>query len=156
MKRFSSILVTTDFSEASKTALAVARELGERLGSKVTLLTVVADTLPPLVPGLSAQGRAETLEEMRREAAAHLEQLAATELPDARTAAILGNPAREIAEHAAENGHDLIVMASHDHGPLAQILLGSTTERTLHRAPCPVLVVRTADTLKRDSGSRAI
>lgn len=156
MNSFASILVTTDFSEPSLTALAAARELAEALGSELTLLYVVTDSLPPLVPGLTGAKRADALEEMRQDALERLEALAAEKLPGAHAVAILGNPGRQIAEHAAEGGHDLIVMASHGLGPLAQILLGSTAERTLHRAQCPVLVVPTADTRHRDSGSKAL
>jgi nucleotide-binding universal stress UspA family protein len=54
----------------------------------------------------------------------------------------VGPPARRIVEVAGEEQVDLIVMASRGYGPLGQVLLGSTAERVLHHAPCPVLVVR--------------
>jgi nucleotide-binding universal stress UspA family protein len=37
---------------------------------------------------------------------------------------------------------DLIIIATHGHTGLAHVLLGSTTERVVRHAPCPVLVVR--------------
>jgi nucleotide-binding universal stress UspA family protein len=53
-----------------------------------------------------------------------------------------GKPFVEIIRAAQEIKADLIVMASHGHSRLAEILLGSTTDRVVQRAPCSVLVVR--------------
>lgn len=60
----------------------------------------------------------------------------------------LGIPHVEIAHLADECGADVIVMATHGRGFISHALLGSTTERVLRQAPCPVLVVR-------DPGARA-
>jgi len=51
-----------------------------------------------------------------------------------------GKPFVEIIRAATEIKADLIVLASH--GRLAEILLGSTTDRVVQKAPCSVLVVR--------------
>ncbi|MDB5750697.1 MAG: UspA domain protein [Ramlibacter sp.] len=50
--------------------------------------------------------------------------------------------AHGIAQTAHDEGADLIVMASHGHGALRKIVLGSVTTRVLAEATVPVLVVR--------------
>ena len=52
-----------------------------------------------------------------------------------------GDPAEVISERAAEHEVDLIVMGTRGHSKIRQILLGSTTERVVEHAPCPVLTV---------------
>ncbi len=53
-----------------------------------------------------------------------------------------GTPHREIAEAARELPADLIIIATKGRRGLARALLGSTTEKVVRFAPCPVLVVR--------------
>ena len=55
---------------------------------------------------------------------------------------VQGKPSAEIIRHAAENEVDMIVLGMHGKGMLDQALFGSTTERVVRRAPCPVLTVR--------------
>ena len=53
-----------------------------------------------------------------------------------------GKPFQEIC-HAAETlGADLIVLTTHGHTGLKHVWLGSTAERVVRHAKCPVLVVR--------------
>lgn len=54
----------------------------------------------------------------------------------------LGTPYKEIIKVAREREVDLIVIATHGHSGLNHFLLGSTAERVVRLAPCPVLVVR--------------
>ena len=58
---------------------------------------------------------------------------------------IQGKPSNEIIRFASENQVDMIVLGTHGKGMLDQALFGSTTERVVRRAPCPVLTVRTAE-----------
>jgi nucleotide-binding universal stress UspA family protein len=53
-----------------------------------------------------------------------------------------GDPADAIVKAAIAGGHDLIVMGSHGHCALANVLLGSVTTRVLALSKTPVLVIR--------------
>ena len=53
-----------------------------------------------------------------------------------------GFPADEIVSFARNNGIDLIVMSTHGRTGLKHVLLGSTTEKIVRMAPCPVLSIR--------------
>lgn len=143
MPQLSKILVTTDFSKQSLPAVEHAAELARRLSADLALLYVVEDQLPPLLIGVSEKERQRILEEHRDRAVAHLAEYVEHHLADCRVraAAVIGVAAREIVRYAEEHGEDLIVMASHGYGPVRQLLLGSTAERVLHHAPCPVMIV---------------
>ncbi|MCA1668649.1 MAG: universal stress protein [Thermomicrobia bacterium] len=53
-----------------------------------------------------------------------------------------GSPADEIVHTAETIGANLIVLGSRGHGEMRSVLLGSVSERVLHHAHCPVLIVR--------------
>ncbi len=53
-----------------------------------------------------------------------------------------GNAFHEIAEQASEQCADLIIVAAHGRDAIVHALLGSTAERVVRHAPCPVLIVR--------------
>ena len=54
---------------------------------------------------------------------------------------VQGPSAETILKKAAELGVDLIVIGSHGHGAMYQLLVGSVSEEVLHHAQCPVLIV---------------
>ncbi len=143
MSDFAKILVTTDFSGQAQAGVEKAAALARRLGSEVVLLYVVEDHLPPLIIFTPETDRQEMLESHRQRAQDKLVEYARAHLNDCscETVAVSGVPSAEIVKYADENQVDLIVMASNGYGPVRQLLLGSTTERVLHRANCPVLVI---------------
>lgn len=143
MSEFSKLLVTTDFSDQATPGLEQAAALARRLGSQILLLYVVEDHLPPILMFTSDSERREILERQRLAAAEALRRCAEQHLPDSpvETVTSVGVAAAEIVAAADKAEVDLIVMASHGYGPIRQLVLGSTTERVLHHAHCPVLVV---------------
>lgn len=54
----------------------------------------------------------------------------------------IGSIAQTIADYAAEQGCDAILMGSHGRGGLANLLLGSVATKVVHLAPVPVTLVR--------------
>lgn len=143
---FSRILVPLDFSGQSRLALEVAVPLAERYGGKIVLVHVVQ---PPAVlsaiPGggqyLVPMVSAKAIDTAR----AHLDGLAAKLVPArllARTLVRQGNPQHEIISAARTLKADLIVITTHGYGGLKRALIGSTAERVVRHAHCPVLAVR--------------
>jgi nucleotide-binding universal stress UspA family protein len=55
---------------------------------------------------------------------------------------VVGHPAGEILRAADEDGVDLVVVGARGLGPLGRLVLGSVSDRVVHHAPCPVLVVK--------------
>jgi nucleotide-binding universal stress UspA family protein len=128
-----------DGSPESRAALELAREIAMAVGAHLRVIDVV---VPPDVGGPFPAYRPDWAEHahIRREEAE--ERLAAVlaELGDIATGEIpFGDPARELA-HAADH-LDLLVVGSRGYGPLRRLMLGSTSSKLVHEAPCPVLVL---------------
>ena len=135
------ILVPTDFSPASKTALWYALRIAEVRNSEITLLHV----LEPQDPAVLADPRAAVSfsEQESEEALRGLVDSAKT-VGAVRTNSMFrtGVATHEIIEAAKELDVDLIVIATHGFTGWKRFALGSTAERVARAATCPVLVVR--------------
>lgn len=148
MNAFKTIILTTDFSETSRKAVAPARMLAKVFGAKL-LLFHAGDHVPPGLweyPGLDVQAMEDrqlkvAREQLKRFAAANLKNIKRVE-----PIVVLGDAHAEIVQLAEERGADLIVMATHGRNFFSHAVMGSTTERVLRRSPCPVLAVRDAGT----------
>lgn len=55
---------------------------------------------------------------------------------------IVGEPAQVIAQYAKDQGVDQIIMGAHGRGAVASLVIGSVTQKVLHLAEVPVLVVK--------------
>ncbi len=58
---------------------------------------------------------------------------------------VVGDPAAEILQLAVDLTADLIVVGTNDRSGLARIVIGSVASEIFRRAPCSVLVARSAD-----------
>lgn len=144
---FHSILVPTDFSECSMLAFSYAKEMASKFGSAIHLIYVVEDYSqywtaigPESVPVMPVPTEIVGLAQKRLQAIAAKEFTNMTPAPTVQVS--MGRGYFEICEYAKNNSIGLIVMATHGHGALMSMLLGSTTERVVREAPCAVMTVR--------------
>ncbi len=144
------ILVGTDFSPTAAVAVDWAVELARQQGARVELVHAV--TVPPAVPEYispSAIAPGPVFdEEVRRAALGRLEKEAASLRErgiEVETCLTLGTPSNVICDRAAETGALAIVIGTRGLTGLRHLLLGSTTERVVQKAPCPVLAVHPGD-----------
>jgi len=139
------ILLTTDFSETSIRACAPAAGLAGKYGARILIVHVEDDRVSPLLVEYMAVGLEGLRRQQTEQSKQQLAEFAARYLgPEAEfeLEVVLGVPHVEIVRLATERDVDLIVMATHGRGFISHAIMGSTTERVLRRAPCPVLVVR--------------
>lgn len=146
MSDFDHLIVTTDFSDAALQGVLEGRELAVQLKAKVTLLYVVEDRLPPIVVAMSAAGRSRQLDEHRQDALESLSTYALEHLPDVDVESVVevGVPHEVIVAEAKRREADLIVIATHGYGFVGSFIFGSTSERVMRHADCPVMVVRSS------------
>ncbi len=142
--RVKSILVPLDFSPPSRKALAYAAAAARLFKAKLTLLHVVE---PVATPDFAASfPLAMENDELMAAAKKQLQGVAkAARIPRGSVEKILvrfGRSYHEISEAARTRKVDLIVISTHGYTGLKHAFLGSTTERVVRHAPCPVLVVR--------------
>lgn len=146
---YRNFLVPTDFSQHSKKTIQYATQLATLTGASIRILHVfqISDYPAAFYHGLYLEHEAVKvhLEAAKREADAQL-SLVAEEIRahglEAEPMFRAGNPYEEIVNAAKETGIDLIVIGSHGYAGLGRLLLGSTADRVLQYAPCPVLVVK--------------
>jgi len=138
------ILVPIDFSECSLYALSLALSFAERFQAQVLLLHVVEPTMyPENHIGLSAafDEANQSLVTAAREELEGLARKHATSLP-IETLVRIGHAHSEITDTANALGSNLIIISTHGYTGLKHVLLGSTAEKVIRNAHCPVLTVR--------------
>jgi nucleotide-binding universal stress UspA family protein len=142
------ILVPTDFSESARHALTYAVSFAREYKAEIVLLHVVENLTVGYASDLFPVPMAEVFEEISGYAKIELGKLAAevrSKGAEVREQVIQGKPSAEILRIAREEAADMIVLGTHGKGLLDQALFGSTAERVLRKAPCPVLTVRLSE-----------
>ena len=148
---FTRILVPTDFSPPSDAALAMAKELAARFGASLHLVHVLEDPYAVAVYSADAIGYlpAGMREAWQTEAENRINTLLTpaerTQFKVTTTVLFSGSTAQAIVEHAQGNGIDLIVIGTHGLGRYRKLLIGSTTQRLLHRTFIPLAAVPLAE-----------
>jgi universal stress protein A len=131
------ILVPVDFSKCSKKALQYAVPFAKQFNAELTLLYI--EQLYPEFPE-AVMAPVETAAELQQD----LEALRATigNAVPSRALVKVGDPNFGIIDAAKELDIDLIILATHGRKGLERALLGSTAEKVVRYAGCPVLIVR--------------
>lgn len=138
---YEKILLPTDGSEESETAVKHAEELAERFGAEIHLLYVVDITQGAGDPVF--QARLENLKELGHETVQEIEEEINAEKIE--TSIQTGIPYKEINEYVEEENIDLVTMGSHGRSGFNRLLLGSVTEKVLRTCSAPVLTVKTEE-----------
>jgi nucleotide-binding universal stress UspA family protein len=142
---FKQILVPIDFSECSSSALDYGLALGQKFGTRLTLLYVVEPAIYPENYLLAAATLDETNQNLLaggRERLEPFKQRVNAAGLSVETLVRMGRAQSEICDTAKAIGSDIIVMGTHGGIGQQPDLLGGTAERVLRQAPCPVLTVR--------------
>lgn len=146
-----SLLVPTDFSENANQALGLAKEIARGTQATLHLLHIVEPVVYPADWSYAQVGFADIEQELEENAEKELEKLMAALTKDGfkvETSVRRGRASDEICNYALENSISIISIGTHGRSGLEHFLFGSTTERVLRKAPCPVLSVR-LDTSKK-------
>jgi nucleotide-binding universal stress UspA family protein len=117
--------------------LAYAVPFARQFGAELVLLHVVVPY--PSMPEMGPVD-AETVQEAGASMARMVEQLPEGVCSNSRL--VTGMADVQIVREADRCDADLIIIATHGRSGLARVLLGSTAERVVRHAHCPVLVVR--------------
>jgi len=137
------ILVPVDFSECSRKALQYAVSFAKQFCADITLLHVIVTVPPP--PQMMVFESETVRAKYHEEAAKRLSDWRGEVVSRAPVKAIVreGIAAhQEIVAMAHQCNCDLIVIGNHGRSALSRMLTGSTAERVVRNAPCPVLIVR--------------
>jgi len=136
------VVVPVDFSESSAPAIRMALDCAESPES----VHVVHGILN--LEQVSPYGYWAVDDVKSREATAieHLGKfLEENDIQGVKAVVLLGDPSAEIVKYADEQQADLVVIPSHGYSGLTRMLLGSTAERVIRHAHCPVYVMRRTD-----------
>lgn len=139
--QINSILIPTDFSELSESALKVGIAIAKRQNAEVTLLHVV-DLLPNLLPTqVLLTDPLEVLSRMEEKLKELSEKIQKDTGVKAIVKALKGTPSDSICKFAYEENMSLIVMGTHGVSGLREFFIGSEAYRVVKNATCPVLTI---------------
>ncbi len=139
------VLVPIDFSDYSKSALKYAVNFACHFKSEIILIYVVEPVIYPPDFSMGQIAIPSVDIDMDKRAKEELISLAKQEIPkDTKVTTLVksGKPFIEIIETASNEDADIIIIATHGHTGVEHILFGSTAEKVVRKAPCPVLTLR--------------
>ena len=139
---FERILLAVDGSEHGYKAARTAADLARAMNSEKLRIVVVFDKVPAYLgePNLqhAIDSRLAEAQEILKKAVEIVGDVPA----EVHTELIEGDASESIIEVARTRNSDIIVMGSRGLGRLAGLVLGSTSQKVVSLAPCPVLIAR--------------
>jgi nucleotide-binding universal stress UspA family protein len=142
-EHLASIAIGYDGSPEAQAALVLAAGLAREASAHLRVVTVAGQPPEMITPMYPYTVRAEDWRGYAEEELLHARRMAEGAAADARGDAEVdvtsGHPAHELVSVSASV--DLMVVGSRGWGAARQVLLGSTSNRLMHHAECPVLVV---------------
>jgi len=145
--RIRRVLCPVDLTPTCRKVMASAGAIAARFGAELTILHAVYDPLEAPCSHIPHPPLDQLREEMIRFAEEKLRKEMRRRLgscPGASLVVVAGRPFQEIIRFARTHGVDLIIMGTEGRTGLNHVIMGSTAERVVRTAPCPVLSLRAA------------
>lgn len=145
MINVSKILYPTDFSDPSACALNYAAEMAEKFDAELIMLHVLLDESQMVsfyLPQLTIKNLSKDMEEgARAKMEEFIKETGVLDGISYTTEMVKGIADDEIIKYAKENDVDMIIIGTHGRTGLEHVIFGSTAEKVVRSAPCPVLTV---------------
>ncbi len=141
------ILFPTDFSNGARAAMDHAVSLARDYKAKIILLYVIQDISIAEWYIPSTLSVTDLIDDMQKSAWKEMDRWAAeaaAKAGEVEKLVVRGVPFVEIIRTAKEKSADLVVIGTHGRTGIDHMLFGSTAEKVVRKAPCPVLTVRIA------------
>jgi len=138
------ILAAVDFSAVTYHVVEAARELAGALKAKILLLHVIAPPVNVVTYDMPAEAFINELKFAQEQSAkklAVLKKVLDADGIDSEVKSLQGHAVEEILAQAEAADVSYIVMGSHGHGTIYELLAGSTTHGVLHKASCPIVIL---------------
>lgn len=138
------ILAPIDFSKVSERVAVEAMALARGLGGSLVLLNVITPPFASADDPRAARSVTKAIEAVANSASRRLERLRkklGSNGVSVSAAQVTGLPVPSILHEAETRSADYIVMGSHGHNALYDLVVGSTASGVMNRAACPVLIV---------------
>ncbi|MDY6904032.1 MAG: universal stress protein [Thermodesulfobacteriota bacterium] len=156
------ILYATDLSDSARYAARYACSLGHMYQAQVTILHVVSDVLEEYSRGAGTdlvghtaprqhdecnqervdQAKAQMVERIRRTSVQVTREIPVCPISEENSRVVAGVPVQVITQIAENEDFDLVVVGSHGHGGLRDVMIGSVSNGVLRHCTKPVVVVR--------------
>lgn len=139
---FGKLLLAVDGSEHALHAARMAADLARTMKSTELRIVVAYESIPPYLGEPNLQ---YAIDARMKDAQLVLDKAVKVvgKIPgEVHTEVLEGSAADAIIDVATTRKSDAIVMGSRGLGRLAGLLLGSTSQKVVSHAPCPVLIVR--------------
>jgi len=134
---FKKILVGLDFGDTSDVVFQQSVTLAQSIGAELMLLGV----LVPAAERSVYEGRYREYERKELDRLNHFAKRAQSAGVETEVIQMAGSPGWAICEQAKATEADLLMVGSHGHMGLSEMLLGSVSNYVMHHAACSVLVV---------------
>lgn len=142
---FERIFYPTDFSDVSKKALDYIKQLKEGGAKEVLILHVLDERGVEAIARHAPESVVEVEKKMREDAMEEISSIE-EELEEygfkVESRVTAGIPLREILNVEKSEGTSVIVLGSHGKSNLAEMLLGSVSEKVIRQCKGPVLVIK--------------
>ena len=139
-----SILIGCDFSPDSEVAFEHGLSLAQEFESELHLAHVVETSIYQQLHKTESPVEEELQQEIQTRLINKLQEMVPEEARNwckPQTSLLDGHPYEELVKYAEKNNIDMIVLGTRGHGLVKSLLVGSTTDRVVRNAPCPVLSV---------------